>query len=198
MSEPAVKDAHLWARDPLDWYVEEERCTEQLLKVEEFLGTIWDPCCGGGNTVRACLRAGYDAIGSDLVTRKKAKGQPWFRGERDFLTADVAGNLILNPPFFRAKGTEAFIRHALKIAKGKVAVFCDIKFLAGTNRANGLWREHPPTRVWIISPRPSCPPGAYIEAGNEPGGGTADWVWCVWDQTAPTTLPALGWLRRAA
>ncbi len=81
--------------------------------------------------------------------------------------------------------TEAFIRHALKrLSLKKLAVFTDIKFLTSARRANGLYAELPPSRVWMISPRPSCPPGAYIAAGNKPQGGTADFCWIVWDRTA--------------
>jgi hypothetical protein len=189
------KLAHLWERDEHDWYVEESRATRALLTVERFVGTVLDPACGRGNIVEALIAAGYRAHGSDIVRRT---GEPWFLGRRDFLedgAVSITDNIATNPPFFRAKGTEAFIRRALALAKGKVAVFTDIKFLAGDGRATGLYAEHPPTRVWSLSPRISCPPGSYLEAGNKAGGGTADWVWLVWDCTAPSTRTEFGWLR---
>lgn len=77
----------------------------------------------------------------------------------------------------------------------KFCVFVDRRFLTGKRRAAGLYAEHPPTRVWEITPRPSCPPGEYLEAGNKAGGGTADYCWIVWDITAPSGQTALGWLR---
>lgn len=193
------KDAHLWERDDLDWYVEPEESTDALLTVERFVGRVLDPCCGGGNIVRALRRAGVEVYGTDIVRRTDDKDI--LLGERDFLTNPPAfppPNFVMNPPFFRAKGAEAFIRQALSLASGKVCAFVDVKFLAGAQRANGLFTEHPPSRVWILTPRPSCPPGAYLAAGNKAGGGTADWCWLVWDLTSPAGPTQLGWLRRAA
>lgn len=197
-AEATEKAAHLWARDPLDWYVEPESSTAHLLTVESFDGPIHDPCCGGGNAVRAALAAGYVATGSDLVER--APGSPWFVGLRDYLNSDnTYPNIIMNPPFFRAKGTEAFIRKALLTTERKVCAFVDRKFVTGAGRANGLYAEHPPTRIWEITPRPSCPPGAYLAAGHKAGGGTADWCWLVWDLQVPKAATSqTGWLRRAA
>ena len=191
------KRAHVFARDELDWYVESESCTLALLRAEKFYGTIYDPACGQGNVVEACRSKGLFAFGSDVVRRAEGR-DPWFTGVCDFLADDLAvvcDSIIMNPPFFKAKGTEAFIRRALTIARHKVAVFTDVKFLAGGKRAVGLYAEHPPSRVWILSPRPSCPPGEWLKAGNKAGGGTADWCWMVWDLTAPASETQIRWLR---
>jgi predicted RNA methylase len=200
MTAAVEKRAHIWERDGLDWYVEPPGATEALLRAERFVGPCFDPCCGGGNIVEALRAAGYDAAGSDVVRRTSAG---WFYGVADFLGTDYSAhrarlaNIVMNPPFFRAKGAESFIRKALEVATGKVCAFVDIKFLAGTGRANGLFAEHPPHRVWVITPRPSCPPGEFLAAGNEAGGGTADWCWLVWDKTAPAGRAEFGWLRKA-
>lgn len=198
--EPIAKNARLWARDDLDWYIEPSDCTAALLTVERFVGAVLDPCCGQGNIVRALIAGGVLAWGSDIVDR--SGDASWFYGASDFLgersARRPASNIVMNPPFFRAKGAEAFIRQALTIATGKVCAFVDKRFLAGSGRADGLFAEHPPTRVWILSPRPSCPPGAWLAAGNTAGGGTADWCWLVWSLTEKTTHTQLGWLRRGA
>lgn len=192
---PKDKDAHIWERDPLDWYVEPGRCTEQLLAVEDFEGWIHDPCCGGGNIVTGCLARGLTATGSDLVRRTEAA---WFCGETDFLAGPMglfgAPNCIFNPPFYRAKGAEACIRRALALATGKVAAFVDGRFLWGKDRAGGLYRDHPPSAVWFITPRPSCPPGSFLAAGGEASGGTPDFAWIVWDRIARKGATRMGWL----
>ncbi|WP_226576484.1 TRM11 family methyltransferase [Acuticoccus sediminis] len=198
----ATKNAHVWEQDELNWYVEPTRATEQLLGVERFTGRILDPCCGQGNIVTTLLAAGYDAIGSDIVDR--TGGAPWFQGKLDalkdygfdYLAAADCPNIIMNPPFYRAKGAEAFIRLALSSATGKVAAFVDARFIFGADRATGLYAEYPPHRVWIITPRVSCPPGSYLAAGNKAGGGSADWCWLVYDMTAPFAGTRLGWLRK--
>ncbi|TGY87339.1 hypothetical protein E5163_14825 [Marinicauda algicola] len=191
-----AKNAHVWERDELDWYVEPERCTRQLLARERFMGPIWDPACGGGNIVLALLACGHQAKGTDIVRRVGAQ-ETWFHGERDFLKMihPVAGNIVCNPPFFRAKGAEAFIRKAHELAWGKIAMFLDIRFLAGADRATGLYQDLPPSRIWIVTPRASCPPGQYLMDGGKAGHGSSDWCWVVWDKTAPApAFPALGWL----
>lgn len=205
MNAPGKKQrqAHVWAQDPHGWYVEPESCTEQLVAVEPLVGWTWDPCCGGGNIVRALRRCGVIAIGTDLVRRVPSDTR-WFLGERDFVTGRPVPtwfNLMFNPPFFRGKGTEAFIRRGIELAgsnplAGKMVVFADVNFLASERRANGLWREHPPHRVWIITPRPSCPPGEHLLAGGEAKDGTADWCWMVWDLRSPPARTEIDWLRR--
>lgn len=210
-----VKSAHVWERDELDWYVEPVAATEALLRVERFVGPVWDPCCGGGNIPTALGAAGCQVVGTDIVRRFPSEITPaWWWGTFDFRDARAsldgqppslpfpewhATNIVMNPPFFRAKGAEEFIRKALEVARGKVAAFVDIRFIAGGERANGLFAEHPPHRIWIVTPRVSCPPGAYLVAGNKAGGGSADWCWLVWDKSAPpVACPQLDWLRRRA
>jgi hypothetical protein len=188
--------AKVWARANLEWYVEEPRASDALFAVERFVGHIWDPACGQGNVLEAAIRVGYSVVGTDL---KKRRDRFWFLCEANFLDwaeQPLGQNIVVNPPFYRGKGTEAFIRKALTVAIGKVAVFADINFLASAGRANGLYAEHPPHRVWVVTPRVSCPPGEYLAAGNKPGGGTADWCWMVWDMTAPpATFSEVRWLK---
>ena len=185
------------------WFVEPTFCTKLLLDVESFSGVTLDPACGQGNIVRTMIEAGVaGAFGSDLVQRTN---EPWFLGCDDFLKPRLDGfasrsphNIVCNPPFFRAKGTEAFIRRALQLASRKVAVFVETKFLAGQGRASGLFAELPPDRVWIITPRPSCPPGQFLLDGGSAEGGKSDACWLVWDLTLPIALRGdtrLLWLR---
>ncbi len=55
----------------------------------------------------------------------------------------------------------------------------------------------PLARVWLMTPRPSMPPGHVITRGEKPGGGKVDFCWLVW--TRGRTAPAeMRWLRRDA
>lgn len=190
------KQAHVWERGEHDWYVEPSRASDALFRVEKFEGAVWDPACGKGNIVLSARAAGLLATGSDVIDRSPVR-PPWFFGEIDFLTDDgptLAPNIVTNPPFYRAKGAEAFIRKALSLATGKVCAFVDIRFVAGDARATGLFKDHPPTRIWVIHPRVSCPPGEYLEAGGKAEGGSADWCWLVFDQQDPIGRTELKWL----
>jgi len=191
------KDAHLWIRDPLDWYVEPTKSTAQLLAVESFTGWTHDPCCGGGNILKTLADADVIVTGSDVVDR----GASFFVGVSDFIaTGNLFGahNCVMNPPYFKAAGSEACIVQALDNAPGKVAAFVNAKFIWGGKRARRLYKARPPSRVWILTDRPSCPPGVWLAAGNEAGGGEQDFLWLVWDERA-ARLPAggrpeMGWL----
>jgi hypothetical protein len=194
---PKAKRAHLWERADAEFYIEPSRVTRQLLGVERFVGTVWDPACGQGNVIRAAHADGLAPFGTDIVRRTDA---PWFMGEHDFLGDKPPrlrfDNIITNPPFGKAKTAEAFIRKALSITPSKVAAFVDIRFIAGAQRAAGLFSHYPPARVWIVTPRASCPPGSYLAAGGKAGNGSSDYVWLVWDCSGPAAAgPALGWLR---
>lgn len=200
-TNPAAKQraAHIFPRAAHEWYVEEPAATQGLLTVEKFAGMVWDPCCGQGNIVKTLLAAGLDAVGTDIV-RRVPDGTPWFLWEADFLAGEAqfpggALNIVFNPPFSKGKAAEACIRRAISSMRGKVAAFVDQRFIGSARRANGLFADHPPTRIWSITPRVSCPPGEYLLAGNKAGGGTADYVWMVWDLTAPVGETRLGWIR---
>jgi hypothetical protein len=51
------------------------------------------------------------------------------------------------------------------------------------------------TRVYLLTPRPSMPPGQVILRGEEPGGGKQDFVWLVFSQQHKGP-PELRWLHR--
>lgn len=197
---PAVKEkkAKVWDRSPHDWYVDPDRCTRQLLAEESFQGRIHDPCCGGGNIVKTCIEHGYKATGSDLIARVDTPKQPWFLGCYDFERETPKGkpfdNVIMNPPFFKGQGTLDFIYKCMKLTRGKICVFTEARFLFGDARGNDLYLEHPPSRVYLIAPRPSCPTGEYIAQGGKVGGGNPDFTWLVWDLVNRPTSTELRWL----
>lgn len=199
---PKPRAAHNFPRAAHEWYVEEPVATEGLLTVEKFAGRVWDPCCGQGNIVKTLLAAGVDAVGTDIVARVDHVQESWFLGRHDFLADEALNiggvlNIVFNPPFSKGRAAEACIRKAIATIPGKVAAFVDQRFIGSARRANGLFAEHPPSRIWSITPRVSCPPGEYLLAGNKAGGGTADYVWMVWDQTIPRGETRLGWIRRS-
>ena len=193
MAKP--KAAHLWDRADLEWYPEPERCTTQLCAAEPFIGPIHDPACGGGNIVRALLAQGYDATGSDLVNRVGPNTR-WWRGAQDFLKFQGRlQNCVVNPPYGGGKLCEAFIRHAIAVTDRKVCVFVNRRFGTGRRRALGLYSEHPPHRIYEITPRPSCPPGEALKAGTvKASGGTQDYAWVCWDCDQPYVQTTLRWL----
>lgn len=181
-------NAQIWQREKKEWYVEPFWCSERLFVEERFEGGVYDPCCGFGRIVIGGLKAGLKAYGSDLIDR----GWDSTRTPHDFLSSadEQHDNIVCNPPFDIAP---QFALHALGMARNKVAMIFPT---ARLNAAHWL-RETPLARVWLMTPRPSMPPGHTITAGEKPGGGKTDFCWLVWSR-GRIGAPTLEWLRRDA
>lgn len=182
--------SYIWHRDQHEHYVEPGWTSRRLFDVERFDGPICDPCCGFGNVLDSAAAAGHPTVGYDVVDR----GSRHFDAPRDFLTtSSPRANIITNPPFDRF---DAFALHALALAERKVAMICPTRRL----NAAGKWLAKTPLyRIWMLTPRPSMPPGteyARLQAfGKEASGGTVDYCWLVWLRGFEGK-PTIEWLHR--
>lgn len=201
-------------RHPLDWYVDEVWCARQLagalgdFRRERDAGlAVWDPCCGMGNTIQAAWELGLPTHISDVVNNVvwdnfdglESLTRPIWRSA-DFLehtAAPVPCSIVCNPPYSYCKGageyarmliSEAFARHALKLATGRVCLLLPNKWLSSQARYALFMEEHPPLAVLHLTQRPSMPPGDRIHLmGNRAfRGGMIDYCWIVWDAARPT------------
>ena len=184
------KDAHIWERDENDWYVEPVECSRALFAEVPISGTVWDPACGMGRIVSSATSAGLCAYGSDIVYRG-----PMCDEVKDFLslrTFPEFNSIVSNPPFGIA---EQFVQKSLKIIpKGGYAAFIlPIVWMAGFSSKRNWMPSSPLRYVLPISPRPSMPPGAVIQAGVKPGNGTKDFAWFVW-QSGYNSAPEVKFL----
>jgi hypothetical protein len=176
--------AHVWG-----FYVEPEWCSERLFEVEEFVNDVWDPACGLGRIAKAALQAKLRVVATDIIQRDSCK---YFKGDAlDFLQAprSYSNNIVCNPPFHLA---EEFARHALKLTCGKVAMIWSTRRL---NAAHWL-ADTPLARIYLLTPRPSMPPGDVILRGEKAGGGTQDFAWLVWEHSHHGGPPVIHWLHR--
>lgn len=164
--------SHIWKRETHDFYVEPCWVSERLFEVESFKGAVQDPCCGWGRIPEAAKRARLTATGADLVDRGYADGTV-----KDFFASTQRhDNIVCNPPF-SGDTTQRFAQHALTLARSKVAI---ISLVAKLNAAHWL-RRTPLRRIWLLTPRPSMPPGHVIAAGEKPGGGKKDFCWLIFE-----------------
>ena len=164
-------------------FVEPSWVSERLFDEERFIGTIYDPACGFGHIVISALKAGHAAYGSDITHRG------WDSTPQDFMRhRDMHDNLVFNPPF---DDIEGFVEHALARARRKVA------FIIPTARLNAArWlRCMPLQRIWLLTPRPSMPPGHVITSGGKITGGKSDYAWAVLEH-GYRGKPELRWLHR--
>jgi hypothetical protein len=184
--QPRPRRSHIFTRETNEHYVEPTWCSQRLFEVERFQGTIVDPAAGWGRIVIEALKAGYCAAGFDLVDR----GWDSTRTPLDFFTVtERYDNIVTNPPFDCAP---EFIAHAVECARYKVAaIFPFARLVAACGWLDAL----PLARVLMLTPRPSMPPGRYIEAGGKVGQGRADFCWLIFIH-GWTGKPELGWLQR--
>ena len=179
-----AENSHIWQREEHEHYVEPQWCSQRLFAVEKFEGTIDDPCCGFGRIPASGAAAGYRVRARDIDDRGFAGCEV-----QDFLKCgDTLDNVVSNPPF---DIFQPFALHALKLARRKVAMI----WLVRTLPAARWLRDTPLSKVLLLTPRPSMPPGHVIAAGEKPGGGKQDFCWLVWDKDhdGPATI---GWLHR--
>ena len=155
-----------------DFFIEPKWVVDLLLDAEQFHGLVYDPACGIGTIVDACVGRGFTAYESDIACR-----DPRFT-MADFLDfPGRAENVICNPPYGLAK---EFIEKALAITTYKVAILVQSKFLYSQKR-HSLFTECPPAKIYYLSTRPSMPPGELFLAGKvKRGGGKLDYCWIVW------------------
>lgn len=169
-------------REKDDFYPTPPEGVHGLLMKEQFNGDIWEPACGDGAISRVLERWGYKVIATDLVDR--GHGTPRI----DFLMEQksLAPNIVTNPPF---KMVAPFIRTALRLSTGKVAMLLRLACLEGTERRK-IYDESPLARVWVFSRRLTMKRGGY--EGGETGGMLA-FAWFVWEH-GYTGKPTLGWI----
>lgn len=184
--------ARIWGRAPLEWYVDSVDCAEALFRVETFIGPIVDPCCGQGNILLAARRIGLPITGRDVVQRRHGV-RPGADEISDFFRDDRrAENVVCNPPYDRL---DEFIDHALQIAERKVAVVVPLRCLGSQDRAKRLG-SYSLAAVYVLSPRPSMPPGEALKAGIvKASGGTIDYAWIVFERNY-LGEPRFGWAFR--
>lgn len=185
MSEPRLRESHIFERDEHDHYVEPIWTDERLFDVEKFDGEIWDPACGIGRITQAAQKAGYRTHESDIADRGVGYRLDFLTSLRD------CDNVISNPPY---KIAQPFAAHALNLASKSVALLLPLTWLTGNTRARWL-DETPLAAVWVLCPRPSMPPGSAITAGVKASGGTVDFAWFVWKR-GWANEPLVKWMFR--
>ena len=200
-------------RHPLDWYVEQGWEWEQIVREiglrEQHDGSaIWDPACGYGHMGSRLQGMGFTGpiFLGDLVNNVAwedfERPSDVMFGSDDFLTIERRGNpgsvsIWSNPPYSYKKVTyegrkvsisEAFVRHALKLATDRVVMILPAKWLAmGKRRSRLVRRDHPPSFVLHFCERPSMPPGDMIllMGSRAYRGGMVDYCAVVWDVRFP-------------
>lgn len=172
-------------REENDFYRTPPQCVHSLLTVESFDDVVWECACGDGAISDVLKGYNIPVISTDLIDR--GYGDAHF----DFLSTDIlcAPHIVTNPPF---KLAEHFVHHALKLGAQKIAMLLRLAWLEGEQRRKNIFAVAPPSRVWVLSSRPTLWHGTDPNARNT--GGAISYAWFVWDKNATGT--SLGWLSK--
>lgn len=192
-----------YARDPHDFFIEPAWCVGLLFEHVRFHPVLWDPCCGIGTIPTQALKYQFEPYASDLIDRGH---EPMWK-TADFLTLTEGpeggtADIVMNPPYGRAKLAVKFIDHALKLTGARVAAIVTESFLFSAGKWNGrefvggrhdkFTREWPLKHILFLSSRPSMPPGGMEIPAT---GGQTNYVWLVFERGFEGhAIP--DWLRR--
>jgi hypothetical protein len=165
-----------------DYFPTPAWATYALMDNESFDGEIWECACGDGAMSRILESRGNPVRSTDLYDRGFGEAGV------DFITSKTrSDNIVTNPPYNSA---EHFVRNGVNLARRKFALLLRLAFLEGANRAQTIFTESPPSRVWVFSERITFYPAGAVQAGS----GTTAYAWFVWDKGAsPGT--ELRWLK---
>lgn len=169
-------------REEYDLYCTHPKAVTELLSLETFSRSIWEPCDGLGHISLTLINMGFDVRRSDIVIRKEQielidflsyAGDKW------------TGDIITNPPYAKAA---PFVRKAMEVIEDgcKVAMWLRILFLESKERKE-LFTGFPPKKVWISSTRIPCGMG-----GDFSGSSAQGYAWYIWEK-GYTGETSLGW-----
>jgi len=156
------------SRADKDFYPTPEHVTRDIMSVELFEGSVWEPACGDGSMSKV-IEKFYPVISSDIVDRGYGE-----TGINFLLENRIVDNIITNPPFLDA---ENFVYHALKRTKYKVAMFLKLSFLEGMKRKI-MFESTPLSCVYVYSHRVSLKRNGVGKTGS----GMIAFAWFVWEQ----------------
>jgi hypothetical protein len=183
------RHSHIFERAANNWYRDPPWCSAQLFKREPFSEPVWDGCCGGGSIPESAKAAGLPTFASDLIDRG------YGIAPLDFLTepAPIAPpfSVVTNPPHEK-NSEQIFAQRAFELGAVKVVL------LMQTTKLHAAWRWLTSlhlARVYLLTPRPSMPPGELLKTGMKPEGGRYDFSWAVFDPLHRGP-PTLAWLKK--
>lgn len=170
-----------YKRDKHDFYPTPPSTTHALMKVEKFDGTVWE--CASGNGMMAKVIEQYNkCISSDIRSDRDIYGEKRIDFLQTFRSVD---NIITNPPYLLA---EAFVKHALRCARKKVAMLLKLVFLESVRRYD-LFHDTPLKTVYVFCRRQKI----TIHGKQMKNSSMIAYAWFVWDK-AYSGKPTISWI----
>ena len=169
-----------------DYYQTPPEAVLRLLEVEQFKGSILEPCCGAGAISKVLEKAGFEVASHDIRKDDGVYGSKGISIFDFYSSIYQADNIITNPPYNNA---QAVIEKSLGLADKKVAMLLKLTFLESAKRYE-FFKNTPLKNVWVFCRRVNM----YPEEREKPkNSGTITFAWFVWEH-GYTGRPQIGWL----
>ena len=160
-----------------DFYATPPNATEELLKRENFNGSIWECACGDGAISKVLTKNGYSVYSSDLIPRGYGEQLDFLKSDKKF------DNIITNPPFNLS--TE-FTLKALELGNDKVAMLNKLSFLEGIERKEKIFIQKKLKKVLVFSRRLGF-------KKNDAKGGLMAFAWFIFNKNYDG-FPQIDWI----
>ncbi|HAU85143.1 MAG TPA: hypothetical protein DCW90_06470 [Lachnospiraceae bacterium] len=179
-------------REKHDFYATPPREVTNILKHEELIGKVLEPCCGMGHMVQGIIDSGFtgEIVATDLIDRDFGIANADFLSD-EYQYGEGVGTVIMNPPF---KFIEQFVTKALEVANDKVIMLARSQFSEGSNRYESIFTKNPPSRIYQYVDRIACAPGGDFENVK---GSSMTYSWFVWDIKDESKDTYFKWIRRS-
>lgn len=195
-------------RAALDYYSTPIKEVENILSTMNLNldhTTILEPCCGGGHMVQGIINycSKYDSklwklYATDIQNRKSILKDTDYKAgaDYDFLSDDYPycddiDYIIINPPY---TVIEPFVMKSLGIAEKGVLILGRLQFLEGQNRYENIFKNFPPTDVYVYVDRICC----YKNGDTTIKQSSAQaYAWFYWDLQNDNKDTRVHWIRRA-
>lgn len=192
-------------REALDFYstpIEEVANILDYMNLDFNNKVVLEPCAGAGHMSKAIWDYINDnhmstvLINTDIKERKNQFSDDINIGTGemfDFLSDDYPINnadyIIMNPPY---SVIEPFVMKALGIADKGVLMLGRLQFLESEKRYENIFKEYPPTDVYIYVDRISC----YKNGDTKQKMASVQaYAWFYWDLNN-SHITQLHWIRR--
>lgn len=178
-------------REINDFYATPTSEVFNILKHENLIGTVLEPCCGKGHMVEGIKQSGFNGqvIATDLIDRGYGVGNMDYLDMNYPYTKNI-GTIIINPPF---KLIEEFVNKSLDIAQDKVILFARNQFVEGQSRYINIFKENPPSRIYQYVDRVACAKDGDF---NKTLSSNMAFSWFVWDKKDTNKKTVFNWIRR--
>lgn len=191
----AIMASRVEADDSLDYFPTPPWATRALidlvlfeaLSIEVKDAIAWEPACGEGHIAEVLSEYFREVVASDIHDYGYGEHVVDFLVCEQLARKEDADWIITNPPF--GDLSEAFLLHAMKLAKVGVAIFVRLQWLETNGRYERVFSQFPPTLIAFFAERVNLCKGRW-----DPEGTTATaYIWLVWvkgkNPRAPFWIP---------